>query len=140
MNVCLALLVVSMMSGADSFATGEGKMEKDPTAQILMAICQGDVALLNDLIQQGAAVSSCALHFAAGKNSFELINVLVKAGASLTKKAGRDENTPLHSAVKTGQPEPVKALVIAGAPLHVTNKNGQTPIDLARLMKEQTEF
>lgn len=92
------------------------------------------------LIRAGADVqakdgNACtALHLAARSGDQQLVRPLLNARAFV--RAQDDEGaTPLHYAVGTGNMALIKLLVARGkAPLDVTDNNGMTPLDAAKLM------
>ena len=67
----------------------------------------------------------------------EIIALLIKYRANLTLTiTGSDNNTPLHLAAERGFTNVVTLLLNHGADVHATNRNGQTPLQLARKEKE----
>lgn len=72
-----------------------------------------------------------AIHWAASKGSLECVELLLAAKVRLDV-----ENTAgdmaLHIAAKLGHIEVQRVLIKAGASLKAANKNGLTPVDLAK--------
>ncbi len=66
-------------------------------------------------------------------NTPEVVNLLVKAGASVDKFNSKKRNNPLLNAVMKKTPEVVKALLENGADTEIKNARGQRPLTLAVL-------
>jgi len=64
--------------------------------------------------------------------SAEIVEELVRHGASVNHCGGVTRSTALHQAARFGNLEVAEALVAAGASATATDKKGQTPLDRAR--------
>jgi Ankyrin repeats (3 copies) len=90
---------------------------------------EGDMEGLRDALYQRLANPNSPekkdgdtpLIFAARHSDLALAQVLVEAGADLSRRGGTAMTTPLHAAVWQGDLEMVKYLHKAGAPLNATN-------------------
>jgi ankyrin repeat protein len=81
-----------------------------------------------------------ALHVAVEENKPELAELILKR-RSVNKEAKDIYGyTPLHLAVHAENPKFVKLLVDAGAKITAKDKEGQTPVDLARGVKNEKEL
>ena len=76
------------------------------------------------------AAGSSPLHFACLRESHELVQMLLKAGAPVDQKDA-DGNTPLHLAALWGATNCPWLLITAHAPLDATNNAGKTPLRIA---------
>lgn len=63
-------------------------------------------------------------------NSIEMINMLLRSGASCNAKNLRGE-TALHYAVEVGELRPIMHLAKSGAILEAEDNEGRTPMDWA---------
>ena len=115
------------------------------TALTLAAWICTDIALA--LIEQGADVNAfgaecnTALHLAACNGRGAVVTALIKRGAQLDARDGRDGNTPLIDAVSQGHADIAKALVNAGADVTVRNRRGVTAANYAeRFVPELSAF
>ncbi len=104
----------------------------------------GDRAMFNLLLDHGADVNeSDALMFAVSKNDEQLVELLLSKGAKVNTRTREldDEDmilhhfsfgdTPLHVAVRKGNPKIVKMLLDKKARPDATNDDDETPYDLA---------
>jgi len=104
----------------------------------------GDKAVTKLLIENGLDVSAktdsksppeirgvTPLHIAAGKDKFEMSEVLIEHGADLNISGSYYEFTPLHLASKEGKNDMVELLISKGAEVNAESKRGETPLDLA---------
>ena len=62
----------------------------------------------------------------------DVAKILVSAGADVNAKTNYFKRTPLHCAVEDGYIKTVKFLVSAGADVDAKDKDGKTPLDLAK--------
>ncbi|KAK4046849.1 palmitoyltransferase akr1 [Microbotryomycetes sp. JL221] len=79
------------------------------------------------------------LHWACYQGDFISVELLLKAGASVTRpdNAGL---TPLHWAAVKGSSSCISKLVEAGADIHARDKQGKTAQDMATELKSLTAF
>ncbi|MDP2897204.1 MAG: ankyrin repeat domain-containing protein [bacterium] len=71
-----------------------------------------------------------ALHLAAAKGRYDVVDLLVGFGANVNA-AGNDGRTPLHVAAAAGDDAVVALLLLKGANAATRDKEGKTPLDLA---------
>lgn len=71
------------------------------------------------------------LHSACAISNFEIVRLLIRAGANVNAKQVQDV-TPLHSAAHNGQTELAKLLIDNGADVNAKMESGQTPLFMAR--------
>jgi hypothetical protein len=107
---------------------------------MLAAVLAGDadaVAALLDADPQLANLADRApgrlsvLHHAAGAGNLEVVELLLAAGASPSKRS-HDGSTPLHEAALGGHLEVARALLAAGAETRATTNSGYSVLDAAR--------
>ena len=75
-----------------------------------------------------------SLHYAISHengNSLHVVDFLVQNSSSLDRQS-REGNTPLHYCVIQNQIESMRLLLRSGADPAVENKNGKTPVDIAK--------
>ena len=104
------------------------------------AVLQGDVARVKQLIDAGVDVQVLdnrsnpngryPLNWAAWQGELEIINLLLDAGAEVSKP-NRTGFTPLHHAVESGAGAAAELLVKRGADLKAVNSAGMTPLQFA---------
>lgn len=108
-------------------------------APLHLAIEEGHDAIIDFLLQSGAAVDLCSLDSgkqntplmdAARTGEHELAGKLIRAGADVNK-AGKQGMTALHLAARRGDPILVQTLLEARADATLESKNG-TALYLAR--------
>ncbi|TMW62139.1 hypothetical protein Poli38472_009632 [Pythium oligandrum] len=80
-------------------------------------------------LEELAAESMTALHFAATAGHLEVMEVLFEYGADVHKRAGYGD-TPLHYAVRSSSLDTVTLLVVHGANVNARNEWGETPLHL----------
>ena len=101
------------------------------------AVYDGDVALVSELIAQGAtvdsrSVGSTALHKAAYFGDTPVVICLLEAGWSREARTNGGE-TPLALAAVGGNPETVNYLLNKGANIDTQDGYGYTPLHRASL-------
>ena len=79
------------------------------------------------------------LYKAAERNEVELVKQLLAEGADINQAAGRDLETPLHRAITRRSTEAAKVLIEAGADINKPRRDGQTPLEMARV-RNRTEI
>uniref|UniRef100_A0A1I8JCA3 ANK_REP_REGION domain-containing protein n=1 Tax=Macrostomum lignano TaxID=282301 RepID=A0A1I8JCA3_9PLAT len=107
---------------------------------------RGDQATLYELLQaaQGSPVNSkqndgCSPIFLAAQfGHWKAIERLIHAGADVNTTRATTGQTPLHAAAENGHPEATKSLLRCFADVTATDRDGQTPLDLARKFKHKT--
>src|SRR5947209_1487551 len=109
-------------------------MRKDP---LHVAVIKGDAKKVSDLLQKGKSPNVqwvqgyTALHLAADEVKTDVASVLLRAGADIRARAGKDGETPLHIAAQRGATEIVKALLTAGAKVTDLDGRKRTPLHYA---------
>ncbi|XP_023529750.1 ankyrin repeat domain-containing protein 2A-like [Cucurbita pepo subsp. pepo] len=98
----------------------------------------GDVEGLKKALASGAdkdevdSEGRTALHFASGYGEVECSQILLEAGAKVDA-LDKNKNTALHYAAGYGRKDCVALLLENGAAVTLTNMDGKTPIDVAKL-------
>ncbi|XP_022135966.1 ankyrin repeat domain-containing protein 2A-like [Momordica charantia] len=98
----------------------------------------GDVEGLKKALSSGAdkdevdSEGRTALHFASGYGEVECAQILLEAGAKVDA-LDKNKNTALHYAAGYGRKDCVALLLENGAAVTLTNMDGKTPIDVAKL-------
>ena len=87
---------------------------------------------ITDVNQRGNFGDSL-LHVAAGGQALEDMALFVSFGANVNAK-GDLGNTSLHQSASRGLVKSVRKLLELGADKSITNEDGQTAFDLAKLM------
>ena len=110
-----------------------------PDVPVADAAMRGDVEAVRTLIDQGADVNTAqgdgmtALHWAAARDQAVLVDLLVTAGADLQATTRVGSYTPLHVTGRNGGAAAVKALLAAGADVHIVTGTGVTALHLAAM-------
>jgi ankyrin repeat protein len=78
------------------------------------------------------------LYAAARNGHLEIVQALLKAGASVNK-ANHLGETPLYIAAENGHVKIVRTLIEAGADVNVPDNKGLTPLQAARTYQPQAE-
>ncbi|MGC6452266.1 MAG: ankyrin repeat domain-containing protein [Pirellulaceae bacterium] len=79
------------------------------------------------------------LYKAAERNEVDVVKQLLAEGADINQAGGRDMETPLHRAITRGSTEAAKILIDAGADVNKPRRDGQTPLEMARV-RNRTEI
>lgn len=102
----------------------------------------GDVEGLKNALAAGAdkneedSEGRTALHFACGYGEVECACILIEAGAKVDA-LDKNKNTALHYAAGYGRKECVALLLDNGAAVTLQNLDGKTPIEVAKLNKQE---
>ena len=112
--------------------------DRDQRPVLMLAALLPDTHLLRALIAKGADVNQAAGHLtpvlAATRDSWhgraDAVMTLLANGAN-PLVSDNEGNTPLHSAVLSGEPTVAAMLLDAGATLDVLNKGGASPLGIA---------
>ena len=118
--------------------TDDAADEEDETSfqkfgKVYQALLTGEVALLQEALEQGGAVNEpdrngrTALHGAVLDRSLEMVALLLRYGADVNAQ-DRDGWTPLHRAAADGQIDIAKALLGASAKVDASDTYGNTPL------------
>jgi ankyrin repeat protein len=111
------------------------KLNTNGESALMIAALRGKLDWCKRLVEKGARVNHdgwSALHYAASGPTVEVIDFLLKQGASLE---GRSPNgtTPLMMAARYGSETNVDRLLAARAEIRATNEQGLSADDVARL-------
>jgi len=116
----------------------------DGETALIMAIEKGYGALAKELIKAGANVnidvdlyghSGTLLMLAIKRRQPKIASELIKAGVNLNVKTGLARETALLMAVGKGYGDLVKELIAAGADVNSKNKYEDTPLSVAKGLK-----
>jgi len=116
----------------------EIRNEKDESVLMLAAI-KGYLPLVTKLVEREADVNKpgwTPLHYAASGGHVPVIHFLLEHSAYIDAESPNG-TTPLMMAAMYGTPEAVKALIQAGADLHIQNSAGWTALDFATRANRQ---
>jgi ankyrin repeat protein len=108
-----------------------------PDAPLADAAMRGDLAVVRALLERGADVNAAqgdgmsALHWAAQHGDRDMVQLLVRAGASLDAITRIGKYTPLHLASKIGEADVVAALLEAGSNVKAVTNSGAQAIHFA---------
>ena len=98
----------------------------------------GDVSSLNEMLDVGVPVDSehrkigTALRCAAMRNRTDVTILLLDRGADVNKRGGWDQSTALHMAAWYNSTDVIELLLKHGASTNIKDRDGSTPIDIAR--------
>merc|ERR1711907_907595 len=123
--------------GTLSMSSPRGR-QRVSNRELWLAAEAGALAACLGAVQSGAEVQSgdgekagfTALHLAAAYNHVDVMDYLMRAGASCHYK-GQSGMTPLHIAAEKGHDAAVKSLLDADADLHSRGPRGWSPVQLA---------
>ena len=107
------------------------------------AVADSNVRCVNYWLQEDIPASAAfageqpLLYVAAGKSDVRVLTLLLSSGQFDPNMPTADGNTPLHVAVRNGQPDIVCRLIAHGGLSHVPNRDFITPLDLARALSDQ---
>jgi ankyrin repeat protein len=94
----------------------------------------GDLPRTQQLLSKNANVNQAgwsALHYAAIKGHSKIVSLLISKGAQVNQHSP-DGDTPLISAVRSGDVDTVQALIRAGADPLLSNFKAQNAIETAK--------
>jgi len=109
---------------------------------LIDAVQNQDVEAVKDSISSQAALrdvdsyGQTCLHWAAKEKSAEIVCILIDAGADIDAQDG-DNDTPLLNAIRNSNLEIAEILTRSGAKLNLKNKHGESPLELAKVMKNE---
>ncbi len=108
-----------------------------PTTTVADAAMRHDAAAVRALIAEHGDVNASqgdgmtALHWAASQGDAELVTLLLRAGADVTKTTRLGGYEPLHLAAQAGAAPVIDLLVAGGAKVSAPTTTGATPLMLA---------
>jgi ankyrin repeat protein len=101
------------------------------------AIKAGDLVSARSLVAEGADIdeldfsTGTPLHIASVKGEFDIVEMLLDAGADINSEEYSKSETPLHWAALGGTARIIERLVIAGAEIDARNGFQNTPLLIA---------
>ena len=108
-----------------------------PSVDIHQAAKTGNIKAVKQHLAAGADVNAkddkfglTPLHFAAGRDRKEIVELLIAKGVNVNEKDNRG-GTPLHSTASGGRKEIAKLLIAKGADVNAKDEDGETPLDWA---------
>lgn len=107
-----------------------------------LACRDGSMAVMDVLLKHGVspvptdagASRITPLHWAAQRGLVPVVTRLLDAGAPIN--AVCDVGLPLHLAIQANREDVVNVLLERGSALHLTNEQGQTPVQLAEALQQ----
>ena len=81
-----------------------------------------------------------ALHLAVKNKNLNLVRLFIQHSSFFPVIKNDKGDTALHIAIKEGLKDIAKALIEAKAPLHITNKEGETPLDYLKTLPDMLEI
>jgi ankyrin repeat protein len=121
-------------------------VEGGAALNVFDAAAFGDVDLLESLLSANPALAGewsadgfTALHFAAYLGGYQVVEVLLAAGADVHAAARNGMQVqPLHSGAALGDVEACRLLLAAGADANAKQHGGWTPLDEALITKNES--
>lgn len=112
------------------------------THPLQIAVEHNQLNIVKALIKAGANINAqdkfgSPLHYAAWFRRPEIAHALLTAGADINRKQLYYDRTPLHAAAQYGYADIVEILIMAGADIDAIDKDGNTPLQLARQEQQQ---
>ena len=107
--------------------------------QVFKAIKHNDLPKLQKCIEKGVNLNKenklgiTPIEYAITLGNYHIIRELVINGVELNRKFGHSKMTPLHFAVHFKNFDVIVLLTNNGSKVNITDANGETPIDLARM-------
>ncbi len=110
---------------------------------VLFAACQGNLKwLVQDLIRQGVDVNdyiyvnnnhlrNSPLNIAATLGHYDIVKMLIEAGADVNVTIALANTTPLYWAISNKHSETAKLLISKGADVNIEDERGTSPLLLA---------
>ncbi len=96
-------------------------------APAIVALLRQNPSAIADRDRYGFTALHTAVHF----RQREVVEILLASGADVNDNGTRYQVTPLHIAAGRGYRDMVELLLAKGADIHLKNKYGQTPLDVA---------
>ncbi len=110
----------------------------NPQWDLIKGVKKMDVELVKTSLQAGANVNALdkygfgPLHYAAGMNSPEVLQLLLKNGAKVNLKVERLRMNALHIAAMNGMTKNIEILLKTGADQNLVDIDNRRPADYAR--------
>ncbi|KAJ5066079.1 palmitoyltransferase hip14 [Anaeramoeba ignava] len=128
-----------MSSTSDNEFDFDADVPREQDCQLIYAAEKGDLAKVKELIhEQDADINAAdgqgftALHLCSvEKGSYEVFEYLVKLGANLDLKVGKQKLAPIHYAAITGDVRKIHLLVSNGAKPDIQNIDGLNALHMA---------
>ena len=100
----------------------------------MIASFLGNSVVVKKMIAAGAEVNRpgwAPVHYAAASGNVETLNILLDNAAYIDSESP-NKTTPLMLALRSGKYDTAKALIDAGADIHLRNDAGMTASDFAK--------
>ena len=116
----------------------------DKYTALHLAAMNGHNNAVVKLIKFGAVINAtdnrgiAAIHMAALCDRPEVVVTLIKSGVNVDSQNGKYGDTALHMSVKKGNIEAIRALMNEGASVDIKNKKGETAIDIANRIENES--
>tara|TARA_Y100001934_G_scaffold118018_1_gene144491 strand:+ start:1283 stop:1708 length:426 start_codon:yes stop_codon:yes gene_type:complete len=131
MKKIVTLLLLSSILFVSGCADSQSGQVPDAEQQQLQAT-KGFVSINQQLAES-------PLYKAAERNEVDVVKHLLAEGVDINQAGGRDMETPLHRAISRRSTEAAKILIDAGADVNKPRRDGQTPLEMARV-RNRTEI